>query len=577
MTDRCYIGLASTMHDPAIAIVDSSGEPVFAEAAERYLQVKRAYNCPPDEMLRTPRLVEEYCGDSEIVAALSWSSGFGADLNRLLATHDLPSPTDFTTDEFSWPLPNPKALLRAMGNSVNQAALNLISSELIPNRITLRRSDHHSTHAAMAAYTSPFAECVVAIIDGYGEASSVGVFHYHDGVLEPIRVARAASESPVASLGYLYSKLCAFCGFDPIAGEEWKVMGLAAYGSFDQSLYDLLSPLVEVDGIGLRSGCSADEVTRRLARLRRQVRPTSSSPREAADLAHTGQRLFEERALELVQNVYGLELSDNVAIGGGCALNSSFNGRIVQNTGFTALHVPSAPADDGNALGAALLAYHQDHPGVGPPCRTQHPYLGSRLDPAGIARLDRHGRVGRRSDLRQVGVGKVADLLAEGKIVGWVQGRAEFGPRALGNRSILANPTIPDIKDRLNGEVKFREEFRPFAPSILDEAGSDYFIAYQTSPYMERALRFRPGAARRVPGVVHTDGTGRLQSVRPEWNPRFHDLLSAFEDRTGVPVVLNTSFNLMGKPIIHSVEDALGVFLTSGLDVLVLDDLIIEK
>ena len=158
-----------------------------------------------------------------------------------------------------------------------------------------------------------------------------------------------------------------------------------------------------------------------------------------------------------------------------------------------------------------------------------------------------------------------------------MQGQAEFGPRALGNRSILADPRPANIQDRINQCVKISEEFRPFAPSILDEDGSDYFESYRTSRYMERTLRFRPEMGRRVPGVVHADGSGRLQSVRREWNPRFHELISAFRALTGIPILLNTSLNVMGKPIVHSVEDCLGVFLTTGIDVLVVDNILVEK
>jgi carbamoyltransferase len=172
---------------------------------------------------------------------------------------------------------------------------------------------------------------------------------------------------------------------------------------------------------------------------------------------------------------------------------------------------------------------------------------------------------------------RAAALLASGRIVGWVQGRAEFGPRALGNRCVLADPRPRDMKDRINAGVKFREEFRPFAPSILDEHGTEWFDCYQPSRYMERTLAFRADVRSRVPAVVHEDGTGRVQSVRREWNERYHDLIAAFARRTGVPMVLNTSLNVMGKPIVHSVEDALGMFFTSGLDALIVEDFIIEK
>jgi carbamoyltransferase len=172
---------------------------------------------------------------------------------------------------------------------------------------------------------------------------------------------------------------------------------------------------------------------------------------------------------------------------------------------------------------------------------------------------------------------ETAKLLAKGALVGWFQGRAEFGPRSLGNRSILADPRPASMRDKINSRVKFREQFRPFAPSILDEYGHAYFEDYQQSPYMERTLRFKKTVYDKVPAVVHVDGTGRLQSVTSQWNPLYYQLIEAFRRMTDIPLLLNTSFNVMGKPIVHSVEDAVSVFYTSGLDVLVIDDYMIVK
>jgi carbamoyltransferase len=177
-----------------------------------------------------------------------------------------------------------------------------------------------------------------------------------------------------------------------------------------------------------------------------------------------------------------------------------------------------------------------------------------------------------------VGVARqAAELLARGRIVGWMQGRAEFGPRALGNRSILADPRDPAMRARVNATVKLREDFRPLAPAVLDERGAEWFDPYEPSLYMERALPFRPAMRARVPAVVHVDGTGRPQSVTRESSPRFHELLTEFHALTGVPMLLNTSFNVMGKPMVHSVEDAVAAFATTGLDALVLEDVLVVK
>ncbi len=239
------------------------------------------------------------------------------------------------------------------------------------------------------------------------------------------------------------------------------------------------------------------------------------------------------------------------------------------------LHVPMAPGDDGNAIGAALLAWQADHPERHVP-KFRSPYLGSQPNAATLARLQTHGvapcLIAETPDQL---ADAVATELAGGAIVGWMQGRAEFGSRALGNRSILADPRPSGIRDRLNASVKFREEFRPFAPSILHEFGPEYFENYTASPYMERTLRWRAGRA--PAGVHHADGTGRLQSVTRDANPLFHTLLSAFHRKTGLPILLNTSFNVMGRPMVHDVEDALGVFYTSDLDLLVIGNTVFRK
>jgi carbamoyltransferase len=250
---------------------------------------------------------------------------------------------------------------------------------------------------------------------------------------------------------------------------------------------------------------------------------------------------------------------------------------LLRGSGFDALHVPSAPADDGNALGAVL--YHR-HVSLGIPREPKvlTPYLGSEIDDAELAAVAAFGKIPhRRFEEEQELIALVAAALAAGRIIGWAQGRAEFGPRALGNRSILADPRAADMKDRINAIIKFREKYRPLAPAILHEHGPEYFEDYQESPYMERAVRFRSDVIARVPAVVHADGTGRLQTVKRAWNPRFHALLTRFFELTSVPILVNTSFNVMGKPIVHSAQDALTVLVTSGLDAVVVGNYVFGR
>jgi carbamoyltransferase len=592
---RSYIGLACTFHDPAIAIVDSGGDVVFAEGAERYLQDKRAINCPPDHAIRIAPLVHEYVEeDSEIVLAKTWSFDFARYYNKMTRRlRWLQRVRDWFHKD---PLDGPRALdfsrtvSEAMRNNIDFAGWN-VRFQLMSNwaygapriahgspktadsaaklagfgPIQETAFDHHLTHAAAGAFSSGYPDATVAVVDGWGEGTATAFFRYREGRLHELPHSR----TPGSNLGFFYEMLCYMCGFDPLKGEEWKVMGLAPYGRRDDTMYRFYRSLLEIDGLHVRRKRGGGPWRPQFLEL--------AATRDRADVAFTGQLVFEEWLFELLTNLHRICPNDRLVLGGGCGLNSSCSGKILANTPFKDLHVFCAPADDGNAVGAALLAYYRDHASERPPLRKMLPYLGSRLSSESVSMFQRFGR-GPFIQRNSTDVcGETARLLAEGKIIGWAQGRAEFGPRALGNRSILADPRRQDIKNELNEKVKFREEFRPFAPSILHEFGPEYFESYTESPYMERTLKFRSEVLDRVPGVVHVDGTGRLQTVKEEWNSRYYRLIYEFYKLTGVPLLLNTSFNVMGKPIIHSVEDAIAVFMTSGLDVLVLEDLIVEK
>jgi carbamoyltransferase len=577
---RNYVGLACTFHDPALAVVNSRGEVVFAEGTERACQTKRALHCPPDSMSFLDRILRVHQEPgSQLVVARSWSDRYPtrlAILDRLTRlTRRINKDINPRSDVGSlW-----RYMIRSQRHSVAQAGegvLRFAAEEGLrrprpdgvgpppPEMPVVTGFDHHLCHAAAACFTSPFRDAVCAVVDGYGETTTTAFYHYQEGKLRLLKQSKPSR----GSLGLFYAALCVACGFDSLRGEEWKVMGLAPYGQVDPDVLARLRSVTRVEGLRLVP-LMRPHRSEAIWRSLREMRP--------ADLACTGQAVFEERMTELLTNLAALGLSENLCLGGGCALNSSYNGLILGRTPFKRLHVFAAPADDGNAVGAALLAYQKDHPDWVPAGKEHSPFLGSSLSREvlkNMARFDAGKRV--REYLGEIH--KVAArALAEGKIVGWVQGRAEFGPRALGNRSILADARRADVKDQINGRVKFREEFRPFAPSILAEHGPDWFEDYQDAPYMERTLRFRPEAAARVPGVVHVNGTGRLQTVRREWNERFHALVAEFHALTGVPLVLNTSFNVMGKPIAHSVEDALAVLHTTGLDAVALEDFWVEK
>jgi carbamoyltransferase len=578
---RNYIGLASSFHDSALAIVNSHGQVVFAEATERSLQSKRALCINPDLVHHAGDIVRQFCEpDAEIVTARSWTEAPSATPQDILKPFDLQR--EALLNRYG---ELPEGVLHehvAMRHAIlSMWATNALSGSNLDYElgriswprpfVAARRSyDHHLTHAATACFGSPFEEAVCAVVDGVGEGSSCAFFSYRGGELKRIPTQSA---SP-GSLGFFYVKVCLACGFGILTGEEWKAMGLAAYGTCNETLVGYFRKMIRVNGLSLES---EDEIDQKLAlyELRRQSQASRSV---AADVAYAGQLVFTETLLELLGNLSRVCESRNLVLCGGCALNSSANGTILSGSPFRSLHVPCAPADDGNAIGAALLAYQEDHPRFNPRAQRQSAYLGSSMSAEALRNVVRFGGGTRVVECGEAEAPRrAAQLLSEGKIIGWIQGRAEFGPRALGNRSILADPRPSDMKDRINARVKFREEFRPFAPSILHECGPEYFEDYQPSPFMERTLKFRESVRSRVPAVVHVDGTGRLQSVSAEGSPGFYDLIEQFRLLTGVPLVLNTSFNVMGKPIAHSVEDVLAVFYSSGLDAVFIDGILIEK
>lgn len=577
MAKRFYLGLSVTFHDPALAIVDAQGQPLFAEASERALQNKRAINADADPLLTIADILQEYCGDkAEISIALNWRKhrpayewaarwGGYFHLEGLINRARHPTLSAFLERYKLF------HLLAAQHHAIQRAGLHLARQigERFPHwQVRFTYFDHHQCHAALACYGSGFTQAAALVVDSFGDAGALGAYAYHHGKLHCLAAPRG-----LASLGFFYMKLTELCGFNWLAGEEWKTMGLAAYGTARPDWYAALQGCFQLDGLDLGLNTRA---MRNAVQLLASV-GAGADFQTRADLAQTGQRYFSDVLIRLAHALHRRYPSDNLAYAGGCALNSAANGELVERTPFRQVYIPSAPADDGTALGAALLAWRADHPDAAPPAAFG-PYLGSRLNPQVLQRLAQHGGdLGPLQLPEDQLVETVAELLAGGAIVGWARGRAEFGPRALGNRSIFADPRDPGMSERLNRQVKFRESYRPFAPAILHEFGAAYFENYQFSPYMERALKFRPEVRAQLPAVVHSDGTGRLQSVVRDANPPLHQLLSAFHRRTGVPVLLNTSLNIMGKPIVHTVQDAVALFLTSGLDALVLEDWLLTK
>lgn len=554
-----HLGLSTSGHDPALAIVNETGRVVFAEATERFVQDKRAWGVAPDHVNHLEAALTAIGFDrqiDELLVATSWKAT-KAELPVQLSNVLLPA-----TDGL-W--------LRQLQAGVQAAAgASLLRLGLAQNMPEVRRFDHHLCHAVSASLFAPVEDAACLVIDGEGEVGAVSLFDLRERTIR----RRWRSWGP-GSLGTLYAWLTGLCGFDWRLGEEWKVMGLAAYGQVRAEMRDVMTSILSVEKGRLRFA-NESSLVQAQDKLRSFARAAGAPLQEAADLAASGQAAFSEltdRILAVCQN----GAQGNLILTGGCALNSSYNGTIAGRTGFERVFVPSAPADDGNAIGAAVLSWMQTSGESRIPFSDGTPFLGSIPSSRAKARLSHMGRCGTVTDISGDSAGQIAQRLAAGNIIGVMRGRAEFGPRALGNRSILADPRGRDMKDRINRDVKGRESYRPFAPVIAEETVSEWFERPQSSPYMSFTLPWREDRKDQVPAVVHEDGTGRLQTVSPKNAPWMHGLTLALGALTGVPIVLNTSFNIMGKPIVHSVEDALALFMTSGLDAVLIDDLLLEK
>ncbi|HEY8844576.1 MAG TPA: carbamoyltransferase [Gaiellaceae bacterium] len=471
-----------------------------------------------------------------------------------------------------------------------------------PDRILF--VDHHLSHAASALFSSPFEESAVVTIDGVGERTTATIGR---GSADWMGGGSSLTlESAITfphSLGLLYSAFTAYLGFEVNEG-EYKVMGMARYG--EPRFVDEVSRLIEIynDGsfwLDLDFFSFHHSLKRpfspRFERLfgapprdpHAEFRTAATHPGARgleleqnqfyADIAASAQHVTEEVVVGLAMEAYRRTGSANLCLAGGVGLNSVANARLLERTPFERLFVPPAPGDSGGALGAALYV---EHIVLGRPRRfvMEHAYWGKAFSEEDvIGTLDRDGVDYERLDEDAL-LDRVAEMLAGGRVVGWFQDRFEWGPRALGNRSILADPRSASMKATVNEKVKFREPFRPFAPSVLEDRAGDFVdpvaAAQHPSRFMLLALPLHESARADVPAVDHF-GTARIQTVRREWNPRYHGLVSRFGERTGVPALLNTSFNLRGEAIVTSPADALSTFKRSGLDVLVMGDVLVAK
>ncbi len=431
---------------------------------------------------------------------------------------------------------------------------------------------HHHAHAALY-FTSPFDEAAVLVMDGYGDECSSSAYVGRGNKLE-----RVWSADILNSAGLVYTFVTEYLGFAGF-GDEGKVMALAAYGedTFVERFRDVVRPTTD-GGYAVNMDYFSYPSFGQLRAFKRKFQSTFG-PRRAPhepildrhrDIAFALQAVTEEIVVHLVRGLLKRHATRDLCMVGGVALNCVANAKILELTDVRRLWVPPCASDTGAPLGSALWHYHQtlDHARA---FELKHALFGKAYDEqAIIAALEKAGLRYRRLPEDTL-LPRVAQDLADGKIVGWFQGRFEMGPRALGNRSILADPRHANMRDVLNNKVKKRESFRPFAPAVLLERAHEFFEIDQPDPFMTLAPRVRPEQRHRIPAAVHVDGTGRIQTVERSSNPRYYRLIEEFGRLTGVPILLNTSFTRT-EPIVASPEDAIGCYLRTDMDVLVLGD-----
>ncbi|MGE0641505.1 MAG: carbamoyltransferase [Thermoanaerobaculia bacterium] len=572
----------SAYHADAAAAAVVDGRMIAGVEEERFRRIKH-WAGYPEQALRW--CLDELGGDPgaiEAVAVARQPRAYAARKAWLALTH-------------------PRSLVRAASRVKNLASVSSLGQRLqttlgAPAEPRVIAVEHHLAHLASAFYCSPYEEAACLSVDGFGDFVSTMLAVGRGNRIEPLERVHFPH-----SLGLFYTAMTQYLGFGHF-GDEYKVMGLAAYGEprfvaevgrlvpqlpdgtfrLDLAFFRHLSEGVDMtwdDGSPELGRVYSGALERLLGPARRDDEPLGQ---RHMDLAASMQRVYEERFFSLVRRVLRLTGSKKLCLAGGCALNSLANGRIFDHTDVEEIFIQSASGDSGTSLGAALYAHHDV---LGRPRSgfvMEHSAWGPRYDDEAIRRAiaeaipgsegrdGRYGEIEIRTALDEAALcTETAKAIAAGEVVGWYQGRSEWGPRALGQRSILADPRRGDMKDVLNLKIKRRESFRPFAPSILEERVGDWFTKSYPDPFMLKVYPIRPEQREKIPAVTHVDGSGRLQTVSERSNARYWRLIQAFERETGVPIVLNTSFN-ENEPIVNTPAEALDCFLRTKMDRLVM-------
>jgi len=589
------LGISCYYHDAAAALL-KDGKLIAAAEEERFTRIKHDFDFPENAI----RFCLDHAGISgkDLDYVVFYEKPFHK-FERILMTslQSFPKSWNVFREAMATWLPTKLWVKSIIRDKVGTEYDRILFGE------------HHLSHAASAFYASPFEEAAILTVDGVGEWTTASM-----GVGKGTEISLSKEIKFPHSLGLLYSAFTAFLGFQVNEG-EYKVMGMAPYGK-PEYVDEIYNNLIEVADDG-SFWINMDYFTYHYSdekMFNSKFGDLFGKPRmpemhfftsntrfpsyfgekpsnfselcqeneHYADVAASIQRVTEEVLLKLVNSLYKETGLKNLCIAGGVGLNSAANGRILRETPFEGLFIQPSAGDGGGALGAALHVYHGL---LGNPRNfvMEHAYWGKEYSESEIKEfLDSHNISYHYFSNDEKLIDRLVDDLVDGKVVGWFQGRFEWGPRALGNRSILADPRSEEMKDLVNVKIKFREPFRPFAPVIIEDNAEDFFHygdnAAKQFParYMLLVLPLKEDKAEAINAVNHM-GTGRLETIREEWNPRYFQIVKKFGEATGVPVLLNTSFNLRGEPIVASPANAFNTFSKSGIDVLVLENFMVRK
>lgn len=567
------LGISAYYHDSAAALI-KDGVIIAAAEEERFNRIKHYSGFPA----RACRFCLDYASITldDVDKVVFYEKPF-VKFERILRTHINYAPRGLCTFLSAMPIWLKEKL------NMRYTMQKELKREFGVKHGDIEFCHHHLSHAALAYSTSPFERCAVLVVDAVGENATTSIYK-----ASPEGYELLESFGFPHSLGLLYSAVTYYLGFK-VNSDEYKVMGLAPYGDKETPEYEAIRQKITTELVEVRDDGSIKLNDRHFSYMYGEKMVSDSEWQKLfgfvrryegdAILSHHKnmalaiQDVTEQIMLNMASHARQISGEENLCVVGGCALNCAAIGKLKLASKPGTVFVPYAPGDDGAAIGCAVYACgcaKQDG-------KNEDPFLGMVFDDSEVEQVIAENSLTSEhiEDFYRL-CEVVARELADSKIVGWFQGRMEFGPRALGNRSILADPRNPKMKDMVNARIKFREAFRPFAPAVIERYASSVFDHVERSPYMSTTFHLNDGETS-YPAITHVDNTARIQTVSPHDNTRFYELLDAFHALTGSPLLLNTSFNVMGEPIVCSPQDAVSTFRNSGIDILVMNNYIIKK